>query len=193
MHEHQSKDTFDVYYSLIVTVKNSHKHLLLSSCVPAAHAWQRPKAGSLFRKTVISVQNIKIFAVKNVLQILPVLIFLKDIIDLQHFLLCDPSAEVCDLLEAGYLTVLMILHCLYEIGSFDKALMSSRIKPCEALAEKLYIEGSVLKIDAVEVGYLKLASGARLQVFGIFYNTVVVEIKAGDTVIALGRRRLFLY
>ena len=63
--------------------------------------------------------------------------------------------------------------------------MGTGIQPCEALSEKLYIQLALFKIDAVQVCDLKLASCAWLQVFCIFNNLVVVEVKTCDTVVTL--------
>ena len=79
----------------------------------------------------------------------------------------------------------MLLHGLYEVGCLYKAFVCTGIQPCEALAQKLDVQLSLLKIDTVQVCDLKLASCAWLQVLCVLYNLVVVEVETGDTVVAL--------
>ena len=56
----------------------------------------------------------------------------------------------------------MLLHGFYEVGCLYKAFVCTGIQPCEALAQKLNVQLSLLKVDTVQVSDLKLASCAWL-------------------------------
>ena len=86
----------------------------------------------------------------------------------------------------------MLLHGFYEVGCLYKAFVCTGIQPCEALAQKLNVQLSLLKVDTVQVCDLKLASCAWLQIFCVLYNLVVVEVETGYTVVAFGLFR-FLF
>mgnify|MGYP006978892637 FL=1 len=79
----------------------------------------------------------------------------------------------------------MLLHGFYEVGCLYKAFVCTGIQPCEALAQKLNVQLSFLKVDTVQVCDLKLASCAWLQILCVLYDLVVVEVETGYTVVAL--------
>ena len=62
--------------------------------------------------------------------------------------------------------------------------MSTGIQPCKSLSQKLNIQLTFLKIDAVQVCDLKLASCTWFQILRILYNLVVVEVKTCYAVVA---------
>ena len=86
-----------------------------------------------------SVEHVQIFAVQYIFQILAVLILLQYFINFQYIVFGDPAVEICDLLQASDLTVLVAFHGFYEVGSFHKAFMCTGIQPCESLAKKFYV------------------------------------------------------
>jgi len=58
--------------------------------------------------------------------------------------------------------------------------MCAGVEPGEAAAEDLHFELFFLKIDSVEVCYLKLSSGGRSKLFRKLYYLIVIEIEADD-------------
>ena len=109
-----------------------------------------------------SLLFVDIFSVHHIHQILAVLIFLQWLDVGQKLVFADPAVQVTDLLEARDLAVLMGLDGFYEVGCLYKAFVCTGIQPCEALAQKLNVQLSLLKVDTVQVSDLKLASCAWL-------------------------------
>ena len=126
-----------------------------------------------------------ILAVHDILQILAVLVLLHDLIDFHQVILADPAIQVCDFLQAGDLTMLMLLHSLHEVGSIHKALVCTSVQPSESLTQQLYIQGAILQINAVQISDFEFTTRRRFQILGKLDHTIVVEIQTGDTIIAL--------
>ncbi len=87
----------------------------------------------------------------------------------------------------------MSLHCADKVSGVHERFVSACIKPGKALSQKLHIQFIILKIDAVQVSYLKLASCRGLEIPGILNYFIVIEIQSSYTVIGLGMFWLFLY
>ena len=105
----------------------------------------------------------------------------------------NPAVEVGDFFQAVDLAVLVLFDGLDKDGRVDKALMGSGIKPGKALAEEFHIETAFLQVDAVKICDLVLSAGGGLQIPGNADDAVVIEVQAGDAVIALGMRGLLFY
>jgi len=50
-----------------------------------------PPVNSVSEKQIGLVKRVQIFSVQNILEILAILVFLKDLINLEHIILCDPA------------------------------------------------------------------------------------------------------
>ena len=50
-----------------------------------------PQVNSVSEKQIGLVKRVQIFSVQNILEILAILVFLKDLINLEHVLLCNPA------------------------------------------------------------------------------------------------------
>ena len=123
-----------------------------------------------------------ILAVHDILQILAVLVLLHVLIDFHQLVLADPAIQVCDFLQAGNLTVLMLLHGLYEVSSINKALVCTSVQPSEALTQQFHVQGAVLQINAVQPSPDGLA-----QAFIIgadFIGNATVAMVLGDNIFA---------
>ena len=150
-----------------------------------------PQVNSVSENQIGLVKRVQIFSVQNILEILAILVFLKDFVNLEHVLLCDQplskqSPQGMRSCGADAAPWFLRSGCLY------KAFVCTGIQPCEALAQKLNVQLSLLKVDTVQVCNLKLASCAWLQIFCVLYNLVVVEVETGDIVVAFGLFR-FLF
>ena len=104
-------------------------------------------------------QLIHILPVYYIKQILSVLVLLHYFIGLEHIFFADPAVQIGDFFQASDLSVLVLLHGLHEDCCVYKALVGSRVKPCEALAEEFYVQLVLFQIDPVQVGNLIFAAG----------------------------------
>ena len=68
-----------------------------------------------------------ILAIHDVLQILPILVLLHNLIDFHQLILADPAIQVCDFLQAGNLTMLMLLGLSFGLYKFDLSEKTVRI------------------------------------------------------------------
>ena len=100
------------------------------------------------------MDHIEVLSIQHVLQILTVLVLLKDFINFQHILAADPAIQICDFLQAGNLAMLMLFNGFHKIRRIHKALMGAGVQPCESLTQQLHVQGAVFQIDAVQVGNL---------------------------------------
>ena len=50
-----------------------------------------PQVNSVSENQIGLVKRVQIFSVQNILEILTVMFFLKDFLNLEHVLLCDPA------------------------------------------------------------------------------------------------------
>ena len=50
-----------------------------------------PQVNSVSEKKIGLVKRAQIFSVQNILEILAILVFLEDFINLEHVILCDPA------------------------------------------------------------------------------------------------------
>ena len=80
------------------------------------------------------MENVDVLTIKNIFQILSILILFQFLVDLEDIFTADPAVEICYLLEACNLSMLMLLYCLNKVSCINKALMCSRIKPSKALS-----------------------------------------------------------
>ena len=85
------------------------------------------------------MQNIDIFVVKYIFQILSILIFLQYFVNLQYFFFGNPAVQISNLFQAGDLPMLMRFNRLDEICCFHEAFMSTGIQPGKALTKQLHI------------------------------------------------------
>ena len=50
-----------------------------------------PQVNSVSENQIGLVKRVQIFSIQNILEILAILVFLKDFVNLEHVLLCDPA------------------------------------------------------------------------------------------------------
>ena len=50
-----------------------------------------PQVNAVSENQIGLVKRVQIFSVQNILEILAILVFLKDFVNLEHVLLCDPA------------------------------------------------------------------------------------------------------
>ena len=86
----------------------------------------------------------------------------------------------------------MGFYGFYKIGCFDKTFMGPRVQPGKSLSQKFYIQIAVFQINTVQICDFQFPPGTWFQIFCIFYYFIVIEIKTGHTVVALGLFR-FLF
>lgn len=91
-----------------------------------------------------------------------------------------------------YEAEIRVVHDRCQCGQINQTLMCACVQPSKALTQQFHIQGTVFQIDAVQVSNLQLTTGRRLQLLCEINHTVVIEIQAGHTVIALRMLRLFL-
>ena len=80
------------------------------------------------------MQNINILVIKHIFQVLAILIFLENLVYLEHFLFGDPAVAVGDLLEAGDLCDAddprRSLQSSWLRQRLSCVPVSSQVKPC---------------------------------------------------------------
>ena len=102
------------------------------------------------------------------------------------------SSGACNFLQAGNLTMLMLLHGLYKVGGIHQGLMCTSVQPSKALTQQLNVQGTIFQINAVQVSDFQLTTSRRFQVLCKLDHAVVIEVQTGDTIIALRVLRFFL-
>ena len=98
-----------------------------------------------------------------------------------------------DFLQCGDLDALTPLDHLHEAARLDQAVHGARIQPRKAASHDLRPKGAVLQIHIVQRSDLQFAPCAGFHLLRQFADPLVVEIQAGDAVVALGIFRLFLH
>jgi len=112
------------------------------------------------------MQHVQILSIQDILQILTILVLLQDFIDFQNILAADPTIQICNFLQAGNLTMLVLFNRLHKVCSIHKTLMGTSIQPGKALPQQFYIQCPVFQINAIEV------SNPRAEGFRFFaYST----------------------
>lgn len=126
-----------------------------------------------------------ILAIHDVLQVLTILVLLHNLIDFHQFILANPAVQICDFFQAGNLTMLMLLDSLYEVSGIHQTLVCTCVQPSKALTQQFYIQGTILQIDAVQIGDFEFTTRRWFQVFSKLDHTVIIEVQTSDAVIAL--------
>ena len=137
--------------------------------------------------------RVEIFAVQNVFQVLAVFVLFHHFIGLQYFFSGDPSVQIADFFQTADLAVLMLFNGFDKIRGVHQTFVSSGVKPCESLSQKLNTKIPVLQIDPVQIRYLVLSALGRLQALGILNNPVVVKLQTGHAVVPLGMFVFLVY
>jgi len=78
-----------------------------------------------------------------------------------------------------------------EIAGLVQTLVGAGIEPGKAAAHDFDAEFTPFQIEAVQVGDFEFAPGRRLEVARQLNHGIVVEVEAGDRVVALGHLGLF--
>lgn len=123
-----------------------------------------------------------ILSVHNILQILSILVLLHNLIDFHQFNLADPSIQICNFLQAGNLTMLMLLHSLYKIGCIHQTLMCTCVQPGKALSQQFHIQRTLFQINTIQIGNLQFTTSRRFQVLRKLNHTVIIEVQTSYTV-----------
>ena len=111
----------------------------------------------------------------------------------QHqLLLCDPAVAVGDLLQCGDLDALPGLHHADELRGLGQRVHRPGIQPGVAAPQRDHVQCTLVQIYPVQVGDLQLAPGGWLQRLGALHDLLVIEVQAGDGIVALGLFGLFL-
>ena len=85
------------------------------------------------------MQRIDVLAVQNILQILPILVFLQNLIYFQDIFPADPSVQIRDFFQTADLSMLVLFQRLYKVGGIHKAFVCTGIQPGKALSQKFDI------------------------------------------------------
>ena len=89
-------------------------------------------------------------------------------------------------LRCRHLHTLAFLDGMNELAGFQHRFMGTGIQPGEAPPHGLDIQAALLKIEAVQIGDLKLAACRGLDALGQLDHIAVVKIQAGDGIARFG-------
>ena len=133
------------------------------------------------------------FAVGHILQVLAVGALAVALGALQQGVAVDPAILEGNLFRGADLDALTLLDHADEVGGLHEAVHGAGIQPCKATAQQLNIQLILLQVHVVQGGDLQLAAGGRLHFLGHLDDFLVVEVQAGDGVVALRVLRLLFH
>ena len=96
-----------------------------------------------------------------------------------------------DFFGAGNLQALALLQRNNELTNLHQAFVRAGVQPGVAALHDLHLELALLQIGVIDAGDFQLAARAGLDGFGDVRHLRVIEIQAGDGVVALGAGRFF--
>ena len=124
-------------------------------------------------------------------QVLAIAIFLEGLGQLLDLCSVDEACTPSDLFGASDLQALALFQRGDELARFQQALMRAGIQPRVAALHDLHIEIALIQIGLVHGRDFQFASGAGLDGLGDVHDLPVVEVQAGDGIVALGLGGLF--
>ena len=132
------------------------------------------------------------FAVGHILEVLAVGALAIALCAFQQGVAVDPAVLECDLLGGADLDALTLLDHPHKVGCLHEAVHRAGIQPCKAAAQQLDVQLILLEVHIVQGRDLQLTAGRGLDLLCHLNDFLVVEVQAGDGVVALGMLGLFL-
>ena len=103
----------------------------------------------------------------------------------------DPAGTVGNFFQTGHFEALAFFERGDELAGFEQAVVRAGVEPGVAPAHDFDIELGLSQVAGVHIGDFQLATGAGADAGGDVAHLLVVEIKPGDGVVALGLLGLF--
>ena len=132
------------------------------------------------------------FAVGHILEVLAVGALAVALCAFQQGIAVDPAVLECDLLGGADLDALTLLDHPHKVGCLHEAVHRAGVQPCKAAAQQLDVQLILLEVHIVQGRDLQLTAGGGLDLLRHLNDFLVVEIQAGDGVVALGMLGLLL-